>query len=144
MENKYDFKKIPPSWKYCFNSICPRCNECLRYQTGLEIPNDLEWGSAVFPTAVKDGKCTFFRQDEKVKLATGFIVADNPAMNDAFIRMRLTITRYLGGQGTYYLYRNGKKWLSPSQQADIQALFRKVGYKEEVVYGKYKVAYDFT
>ena len=58
--------------------------------------------------------------------------------------MRHRISGYLGGNGTYYLYRNGKKWLSPKQQEDIRRIFRESGYTDEVVFGKTKEDYDFT
>lgn len=144
MKKKFDFSQIPSGWKFCFDRDCPMAGECLRYQTGLEVPADRTSGSAVFPTALKDGQCEFFRKDEKVTLATGFLVADNPAMSDAFVRMRHSLTQYLGGNGTYYLYRNGKKWLSPRQQADIRQMFRRAGYKDEVEYGATREDYDFT
>ncbi len=142
MEKKYDFKEIPPGWKFCFNEACPMHGECLRYQSGLEIPEDRVWGSAVFPTALKDGKCEFYRKDEKVRLATGFLTS-NPMQNGLFIQMRYRLSPFLGGNGTYYLYRNGKKWLTPEQQRGIQNILRKVGYKEEVIYAEYKEAYNF-
>lgn len=144
MEKKYDFNQIPASWKFCFNRDCPMCAECLRYQTALEIPDDRLWGEAVFPTALKEGRCQFFRKDEQVTLATGFTGGGHPAMGDAFLRMRHRLTNYLGGNGTYYLYRNGKKWLSPSQQEDIRKMFRLVGYEMEVEFDTTKLAYDFT
>jgi len=144
MNKKYDFSQIPVGWRYCFNGDCKKCGECLRYQTGLEIPADCVSGQAVFPTALKDGQCTFFRKDEKVTLATGFLVPSHPMMNEMYLRMRHQLTRYLGGNGTYYLYRNGKKWLSPKQQADIRDIFLKAGYHGEVVFGMTKETYDFT
>jgi hypothetical protein len=61
-----------------------------------------------------------------------------------FVEMRRRITNYLGGNGTYYLYRNGKKWLSPQQQEDIRNIFRNAGYTDEVVFEKTKETYDFT
>ncbi len=121
MEQKYDFKQIPSGWRYCFHAQCPMKDQCLRYQT-----------------------CRFFRKDEKVVLATGFLIAGNSQMNERFRAMRHSLTHYLGGNGTYYLYRNGKKWLTPRQQADIRALFRHAGYKEEVVFGETRIDYDFT
>lgn len=144
MSNKYDFSEIPIGWKFCFHAGCPMKDECLRYQTGLEIPADRVWGQTVFPTACNKGKCDFFRKDEKVTLATGFVVGGNRRMSDMFANMRHQLTNYLGGNGTYYLYRNGKKWLSPSQQQAIRSLFRKAGYREEVVFGTTMEAYDFT
>lgn len=144
MEQKYDFKQIPSGWRYCFNAQCPMKDQCLRFQTAMVLPDTYKWGEAVFPGALKDGKCSFFRKDEQVLLATGFLVEGNPQMNERFRAMRRQLTYYLGGNGTYYLYRNGKKWLSPKQQADIRAIFRRAGYKDEVVFGETRMTYDFT
>ena len=144
MEQKYDFKQIPSGWRYCFHAQCPMKDQCLRYQTAQALPENYEMGEAVFPGALKNGRCRFFRKDEKVVLATGFLIAGNSQMSERFRAMRHSLTHYLGGNGTYYLYRNGKKWLTPRQQADIRALFRRAGYKEEVVFGETRIDYDFT
>ena len=77
MEQKYDFKQIPSGWRYCFNAQCPMKDQCLRYQT-----------------AQAHGKCRFFRKDEKVVLATGFLIDGNPLMNERF-RARLLFPDYL-------------------------------------------------
>ena len=69
---------------------------------------------------------------------------DNPRATNMFVEMRHRITNYLGGNGTYYLYRNGKKWLSPQQQEDIRRIFSNAGYTDEVVFGQTKEEYDFT
>lgn len=144
MEQKYDFKQIPSGWRYCFNAQCPMKDQCLRFQTALALSDSYEWGEAVFPGALKNGKCRFFRKDEKVLLATGFVSKNQPRMNEMFVAMRHRLTQYLGGNGTYYLYRNGKKWLTPRQQADIRAIFRRAGYQEEVVFSETWLTYDFT
>ena len=141
---KYDPAKIPPMWRYCFNKDCPKCGNCLRFQSGLELPQDHKWGYAIFPHALQDGRCAFYRPDEKVRLATGFVVDGNPLMTGIFVKMRRVLTGYLGGHGTYYLYRNGKKWLSPKKQSDIETLIRKHGYNGDVIFGQYKNDYDFT
>ena len=144
MQEKYDYSQIPSGWQYCFNGECPKAGECLRYQAGCQLPDDIDWGPAVFRGALKSGKCRFFRKDEKVVLATGFVLENNPSQNEMFRSLRLRLTHYLGGNGTYYLYRNGKKWLTPKQQEDIRQMFRRAGYKEEVEFGETKEAYDFT
>jgi hypothetical protein len=132
---KYDYTQIPPSWQYCFHASCPMHDTCLRYQTGLHLPDDHLWGQAVFPPAMKNGHCDFYRKDEKVTLATGF-VTDDEVQNKMFISMRLVLSEFLGGNGGYYLYRNGKRWLSPAQQEHIRQLFRKAGYQGEVHFEK--------
>ena len=144
MNKKYDSNLIPPSWGYCFNAQCPMHESCLRFQSAAEIPEKRELGPAVYPTAYKNGQCRFYRKDEKVTLATGFVIEGNPRATNMFIEKRSAITNYLGGNGTYYLYRNGKKWLSPQQQEDIRNIFRRAGYTDEVVFGYTKEEYDFT
>ena len=144
MAKKYDSSQISPSWLYCFNAQCPMHDSCLRFQSALEMPDDKEIGSAVYPNALRNGQCRFYRKDEKVTLATGFVVEGNPRASNMFIEMRYWITKYLGGNGTYYLYRNGKKWLSPKQQEDIRRIFRRAGYTDKVVFGHTKEEYDFT
>ena len=144
MAKKYDSSQIAPSWLYCFNAQCPMHDHCLRFQSALEMPADQENGWAVYPNAIKNGQCRFYRKDKKVTLATGFVVKDNPRATNMFIEMRHKITDYLGGNGTYYLYRNGKKWLSPQQQEDIRRIFSNAGYTDEVVFGQTKEEYDFT
>ena len=141
---KYDQSKIPPMWRYCFNESCPKKDHCLRFQSALEMPQDNMWGQAIYPNALQNGRCAFYRPDEKVRLATGFVVEDNPLMSGVFVKMRPVLTGYLGGNGTYYLYRNGKKWLSPKKQRDIEALLRKHGFNGDVVFGQYLDDYDFT
>ena len=142
MKNRYDYSQIPPSWRYCFNSSCPMSSECLRYQTGQHLPDDHEWGQAVFPPSLKEGRCRFFRKDERVSLATGFVTG-NRRQDDMFIAQRRHLTRYLGGQGTYFLYRNGQRWLSPEQQEYISRLLREAGYPDEVRYAQYKEDYYY-
>ena len=145
MENpkkKYDFTQVRAGFKFCFNSNCPMHGDCLRFQAALEMPDDRQWGSAVFPPALKNGQCKYFRKDEKVILATGFLTSD-PTLNDMFVKLRLKLTAYLGGNGSYYLYRNGKKWLSPTQQEGIREIFRKAGYRDEIFFKEQKEDYNF-
>ena len=90
----------------------------------------------------EDG-CPFFRNDEPVQMATGFIINNNPAMRQAFINLRHHIESITGGGGSYYLYRNGNKWLTPKQQEQMRKLFANAGYPEPT-YERYKYCYDFT
>lgn len=144
MSNKYDLSQIPAGWLYCFNEQCPQHAHCLRFQSKEAMPEDVNCVSAVNPSLIKDGGCRLYRKDEKVTLATGFVIKGNPHVSSLFVAMRQKLTDYLGGNGTYYLYRNGKKWLSPVQQEDIRRIFRHAGYTDEIVFAHTKEAYDFT
>ena len=100
-------------------------DNCLRFQSALEMPADKENGCAVYPNAIKNGQCRFYRKDEKVTLATGFVVKNNPRATNMFVEMRHRITNYLGGNGTYYLYPsnyNGYGWKSDRQKKNTTFL----------------------
>ena len=143
-QHHFDYSQIPQSWQYCFNHECPMHQDCLRYLTAQQQPADHEWGNAVFPAALKDGQCRFYRQAVKVRLATGFVISDNPHMSQLFVNLRHQLAAIIGNGGTYYLYRNGKKWLTPAQQQAIQKVFHDAGYPDEVQYAQYQETYDFT
>lgn len=141
MSSKYDFSQVGKGFVFCFLSDCPRCNECLRYCAGRELPDDRPFGPAVYPGAYCQGECRFFRKNEKVRLATGF---GGGPMRHVFLALRRRMTEYLHGNGVYYQYRNGKKWLSPEQQEHIIEMCRRYGYTGEVTFDCYKDDYDFT
>lgn len=141
MNSEYDFSWVGNGFVFCFLEDCPRREECLRYCAGRELPEDRIVGPAVYPGAFHNGECSFFRKNEKVRLATGF---GGGAQKHVFLAMRNKLTEYLRGNGEYYKYRNGKKWLSPEQQAYICDLCRRYGYKDEVTFDCYKEDYDFT
>lgn len=143
MEKDYNFNEVPRNWRFCFNGACPRNGDCLRYQAALELPADWTSGQAVFPTALNNGECRYFRSNVKVRLATGFVIKDNPQLSRMFVALRHVLTEHLGSQGTYYLYRNGGKWLTPAQQEGIRQTFRKAGYEGEVTFAEYKEDYVF-
>ena len=35
------FKDVPSDWAVCFNNDCPLKEECMRYQVGLVMPDDV-------------------------------------------------------------------------------------------------------
>lgn len=141
MSSKYDFGQVGKTFPFCFFSDCPRSGECLRYCAGRELPDNWFLGPAVYPGAYRQGECRFFRKNEKVRLATGF---GGGPMKHVILAMRRKLTEYLHGNGTYYLYRNGKKWLTPEQQENITEMCRHYGYTGEVTFECYKDDYDFT
>ena len=143
MNKKYDFSQISASWYFCFNHNCPLHEGCLRYQSALELPANVQRGNAIYPHACQANGCSFFRADQPVVLVTGFVNSKNPAMNQAFVALRHRIENVTGSGGSYYLYRNGKRWLSPQQQEQIRQIFAKEGYPTPT-YDHSKEGYDFT
>ena len=71
-------------------------------------------------------------------------MAGQQRQNSLFVALRHKIGELLGSGGTYYLYRNGKRWLTPAQQDAIRQIFRSYGYDDELTFAKYKEDYDFS
>ena len=119
---------MPIEWELCFNQQCPHRDDCLRYLAGQQLASRMQRGAAIYPSALSDGQCDYFCPAQPVRCAVGFRhlfdevrAAHSPAMHRE-------LTAYLGGNGSYYLYRNGKKSLSPKQMEWIEGLFRRYGY----------------
>lgn len=141
---EYDESKVAPTWRYCFCSDCERHEECLRYQTGLHLPDDKLWGNAVFPTACKNGDCKYFKEIRAVRVAYGFNATFREVMNKDVTSLRKDVFALLGGRSTYYRHHRGEYKLLPEQQEAISALFAKYGYTENVIFDHYCDVLDFS
>lgn len=134
---------VPSDYLYCFNSSCPRANDCMHHFAAEHIDVSVKAGHAVFPTALLgDGECERFKQKRIIKAAWGFapLFADVKERDGSTLRSRLK--GYLGGNGTYYRFNHGERLLTPEQQAWILDLFRQYGY-EDLHFGGYKEIWDW-
>ena len=98
----------------------------------------------MLPTAISGGSdCRYYRQKQVVRGAWGFnrLFAEVKRKDDG--RIRAEIKAYLGGNGTYYLYHNGKRLLSQEQQNHIVGIFRRYGYTEGLEFDGYRMEYLF-
>uniref|UniRef100_UPI003FED591D DUF6078 family protein n=1 Tax=Prevotella sp. TaxID=59823 RepID=UPI003FED591D len=100
-------------------------------------------GDAIFPNALKNGKCKYFAPLRVVKMAWGFDklfaemkVKDAPSL-------RAEMRDYLGSKGQYYRYKLGQLKLLPEQQKYIKQLFARYGYKD-VEFEHFSDEIDFT
>jgi len=135
-------KKLPAYWYYCFNGQCPLCSDCIRFITGQYVDDGDDHGLAVFPNALRDGKCRHFKQARFVNLAWGFSkLFDDVKYRDAS-RLRAFIKAYLGGHNAYYRYANGKHKLTPEQQEGVRNIFRRNGYTENLEFDHYEYMPD--
>ncbi len=128
----------------CFNKTCPQCGNCLRYAVGAEASKTRSYGLTVYPSAVNNEQCKFFRSTEKVKLAWGMnrLRGNVPIHLRSMVRRR--ITHYLGSVGTFYRYNDGTRKLSPKQQKDIERILAGIGYPMERPFDHYIESYDIT
>ena len=144
MEKNFDYSQLPHNWPICYVADCPRKAECMRYQVFLNTSPGRTQYPCVLPTVLKKETCPHFHPIRKVQMAYGFRNIFTNVLARDIATMRSELAAYLGGGGTYYRYRNGKRPLTPTQQAWIQKMFRRYGYTEEVFFDNYKDIYQFS
>ncbi|MBM6992922.1 MAG: hypothetical protein I3J02_06640 [Prevotella sp.] len=139
----FDFSMVPPTWPICFLTGCSLASACLRHKAGEHLPADLTFGPAVYPTALSEDRCRWFKETRVMRGAWGF----NTIFSDVKLRdshtLRLALHDYLGSKGSYYRYHSGERLLSPEQQEWIVALFRSKGYEDHLSFDGYSDVYDF-
>lgn len=141
---KINYDDVPLSWKHCFYEACPMKAECLHYQTGKVLPDYKNFGMAIYPNALKDGKCRFFKEIRIINAAWGFNTIFQEVKSKDDTPLRREIKEYLGSNGTYYKYHNGDLLLTPEQQAWIIALFKQYGYSEGLTFDHYVAILDYN
>ena len=143
LKKAFEYGNVPSLISYCFTEQCPMKNECIHFLAGLYKGDDVQQGHAIFPNALKDGKCLFFAPLRIVKMAWGFdkLFAE-VKVKDAPI-LRSEMRDYLGSKGQYYRYKLGQMKLLPEQQEHIKQLFARFGY-EDVDFEHFCDEIDFT
>ena len=72
LRKAFEYGEVPGIITYCFTELCPMKNNCIHYLASLYKNDDTKRGHAIFPNALKDGKCEFFAPLRIVKMAWGF------------------------------------------------------------------------
>ena len=143
LKQAFEYGNVPSIITYCFTEPCPMKDKCILYLSALYDKDKKDRGEAIFPNALKDGKCKYFAPLRVVKMAWGFDklfaeikVKDAPAL-------RAKMREYLGSKGQYYRYKLGKLKLLPEQQEYIKQLFVSYGY-HDVEFEHFSDEIDFT
>ncbi len=50
----FNYADAPKSWYNCFNSECPKANECMHFMTGKNVPEDMTLGNAIYQAVGAD------------------------------------------------------------------------------------------
>lgn len=143
LRKAFEYGNVPSLISYCFTEPCPMKDECIHYLAGLYKSDEVQNGYAIFPNALKDGKCKFFAPLRVVKMAWGFdkLFAEMKVKDAP--RLRSEMRDYLGSKGQYYRYKLGQMKLLPEQQTYIKQLFARFGYKD-VDFDHFSEEIDFT
>lgn len=139
-----DFRNVPLSWQLCFLSECPKKDECLRQLAAKHLPENRDFGPAVYPTMkIGEEGCRLFTAGRPKQMAWGFETLFSEVKSKHEQALRLAMKNYLGGHTSYYRYHRGKRLLTPEQQEWIVGLFQQYGYSQGLVFDHYVTAYDF-
>ena len=136
---------IPWGYDCCFNANCQLRDKCLHYQAYLLRTDERAFGPAIYPDALKNGACKYFREAKPEKMAWGFThLYDNiPPFRQS--EARRSVHAYLGsGMGVYYRYHHGERLLSPRKQQDILNILAMYGSTDGVAFDHYVTAFDFS
>ncbi len=139
----FNFSKVPSGYHLCFHDKCPMHATCLRYVAGQHVTPKHTLGYAVYPTALKDGKCRFYREAREVSLAWGFKLLYKDIPHHLRSAARWDVTNYLGSVGTYYRYNSGERKLSVEQQEDILNMLSDYCDREKLRFEHYDPSYNF-
>ena len=145
MEQKFirETVQVPKNYLVCFLSDCPMAKECIRHFASLYTDPNTHFGFAIYPSALKDGKCKYFRKNQIIQGRWGFQTLFMNVRQSDYAGLHYVIKEYLGGNGTYYKYHHGKRLLTPEQQDWIINLFKQYGYTDNLEFDGTKEIYDW-
>jgi hypothetical protein len=115
----------------------------LHYVAGQHVTADRPSGYAIFPSALHDGQCSYFREAREVRLKWGFKKLYPLVRHYLRAELRRALIGLLGSNGSYYRYQTGRRRLTPEQQEQVQRLLARFGYDGPPPFEHESVAYDY-
>ena len=68
LKQAFEYGNVPSIITYCFTEPCPMKDKCIHYLSALYDKDKKDRGEAIFPNALKDGKCKYFTPLRVVKM----------------------------------------------------------------------------
>lgn len=119
---------VPEMYAVCFNDLCPRHQQCVRYAAGQAAATNKTHGPCVYPVALRDGQCPMFRQLRLIRSAWGFRPLFADVQKKDYNDLRFEVIHYFRSESDFWRYNRGRYKLTPEQQQDILDIFRRFGY----------------
>lgn len=168
--NNLSFNDLPFGWALCFQSDCPLAGRCLRHRGGTLLPEGTLACRTVNPHLRTADGCKLFVAAEPVQMAYGMTGLDHSLNVIEAKELHEALYDYFGSRSRYYRFRNCRDdrprsvsgispvaeaeadevgatrhtfGISPQQQADIAAIFRRLGLKGEPRFDHYEARYFF-
>ena len=137
------YSLAPHDWAICFQGDCPMKDTCLRYAIGQLAPADLTHHATILPAARQGDHCSLFATKEPVRIARGMTRLLPRLSSGKISDLRQGLYAIFGSCPHYYRYRAGKYDITPEQQEQVAALFRRFGIEAEPTYDYTTLTYYF-
>ena len=143
-EEPFDYSEVPFHFGMCAESQCTRSETCLRQIALRHTPANVPFILTLNPTWIKGrkGECKYYRSNEKVRYAKGFICTVKALTLQVEETFRTQLILYFGRKN-YYLKRKGEVLLSPEEQTYIISLAKKLGVKQDEYFDAYAERYNW-
>ena len=144
MNESFDFSLVPYTFGLCAAEGCPRAATCLRRIALEHAPAKRVFLPIMNPNRLKaqDGACDYYRSDEKVRYARGFMCTINALTVRVADTFRYRMIGYMGRKN-YYLKRNGGINLSPADQQQVIAVAKELGVIRKDYFDGYVEEYNW-
>lgn len=144
MNESFDFSLVPYTFGLCVAEGCPRAATCLRRIALEHAPAKRVFLPIMNPNRLKaqDGACDYYRSDEKVRYARGFMCTINALTVRVADTFRYRMIGYMGRKN-YYLKRKGGINLSPADQQQVIAVAKELGVIRKDYFDGYVEEYNW-
>lgn len=127
----FDYSRVPRSFAHCFNSGCPRADECLRHLAAENTPAEVKYVTTVNPRNIPaEGDCPHFMPLVKVRIAWGVKGLFDRIPHKEAVAMRKEIIAHFG-KTHYYRLQRKEYSINPDEQEYLRRVFRKYRVEEE-------------
>ena len=143
-KESFDYSKVPHNFGLCAAADCPHADTCLRRIAYTHTPASVTFPPTLNPKTIeaRTGKCEYYRSNQKVRYAKGFVRTTEALAVSASGTFRYGL---IGNWGIrrYYQKRKGETLLSPAEQQKVMALARKLGLQQEEYFDSYVEEYNW-
>ena len=143
-KESFDYSKVPHNFGLCAAADCPHADTCLRRIAYTHTPASVTFPPTLNPKTIEAmaGKCEYYRSNQKVHYAKGFVRTTEALAVSASGTFRYGL---IGNWGIrrYYQKRKGETLLSPAEQQKVMALARKLGLQQEEYFDSYVEEYNW-
>ena len=135
---------MPTDYMICLNSVCPRAQTCLRHLYSMRYPAGqsyvIAFNPLLYPKENED--CVRYRPERKIRMAWGIknLIRNLPHERAQRIKSDM-LARF--GRSRYYRFFREELPLTPDEQTDVHAIFRKNGVETAPEYARYSEETDW-